>query len=354
MSDEWKSHIEEILASPGVTVVVGDVDTGKSSFCVLLSNAAFAAGLPAVAVDSDIGQSEIGPPGTIGLGVVESEIETLSQLRPKSLYFVGSTSPPGHLVATITGTKKMCEQGLELGRRLVIVDTCGFIHGPTARKLKTHKIDLLNARHIVALQKSSESEHFIRLFDSREDCTVHRLHVASDARSKPPLLRSQRRAVRFQEYFANGSVKEIKLDSVSTSGTWLRTGTPLETKYLKFAEKELQTPVIYGESVGRGVYLVIKGVYNGRGVEKLQEQFRTKSIVVSVASAYPNLLVGLLGSRFELLAIGIIKGLDFRSQTISIYTPLRSTAPVKVIRFGDLKLRPGGTEIGRTRPGELQ
>lgn len=353
LPDEWKLHIEEILSSPGVTAVVGDTDTGKSSFCALLANAALAAGISAAVVDSDIGQSEIGPPGTIGMGLVEGELETLHGIRPRSLYFVGATSSYGHLVATITGAKKMCDQAVNLDRRSVIVDTSGLVKGPTARKLKTHKIELLNPRHIVALQRSSESEHFLRLFDVFDGCKVHRLSVASAARAKSPVLRTQRRAIRFRECFANGSTREFRLDSVATAGTWLRTGTPLEIRFLKFAERELQTPVIYGERVGKGVYLVVSGVYNRRGVESLQEQFQTKEIAVVPAGVYPNLFVGLLGSHLELLSVGIIQGVDFRSQTVSIYTPLRSTSPVKVIRFGYIKLRPGGTEIGKTRPEEL-
>lgn len=351
--DEWKSHIDNITSSPGVIVVVGAPDTGKTSFCTLLANAAIRAGISTAVVDGDTGQSDIGPPTTIGLGLMESEIETLSDLRPRALYFVGSTSPVGHLLATAVGAKKMAEKAQDFGRQLVIVDTTGLVQGPVARKLKTHKIELLNARHIVALQRSGEAEHFLRFFDTWEDCTVHRLSPAPSARPKSQTLRVQRRAVRFYEYFRDGRTHRLPLETLATSGTWLRTGNPLEPKYMKFAEKALGVPVVHGETVDRGVYLVTAKDYNVDGVGELQEQFRTKSIVVVPASRYLYLLTALLDSRLEVLSLAIIREIDFRAQTVSVYTPLKSVAPVRSIRFGVLKLRPDGTEIGRLRPGEL-
>lgn len=354
LPDEWRSHIDDIIASPGIVVVVGDVDVGKSTFCSLLANSGLEAGISTAVVDADMGQSEIGPPTTIGLGLVESPIQMLSDLRAKALYFVGSTSPVGHLLAVATGAKSLAEKAQALGRRMTIVDTTGLVRGAIARKLKTHKIELLRPRHIVALQKAGEAEHFLRFFDTWEDCAVHRLAPSPNVRPKSPVLRNQRRAVRFHEYFRSGEARDLGLDKLATSGTWLHTGDPLAPKYLRFAERALDTTVYHGEVADRGVYLVTAGIRSaGRGVAELQEYFRTKSVVVIPASRYMNLIAGLTDSHLELLSLGIIRGIDYRSQTISVFTPLRSIAPVKSIRFGVLKLRSDGTEIGRLRPGEV-
>lgn len=355
LPDEWKDHIDDILSSAGVTVVVGGVDTGKTSFCVLLANRALEAGIPTAVVDGDMGQSEIGPPTTVGLGIVESPVQSLSDLETRSLYFVGSTSPAGHLLATSTGVKKMVEKAQALDKRLIMVDTTGLVRGVIARTLKTHKIELLAPCHIVALQEEGETEHFLRLFDTWEGCTVHRLSPAPGVRPKSVTLRAQRRAVRFQEYFRGGREHRLSLEKLATSGTWLRTGSPLEPKLVKFAENALKSPVLYGETVDRAVYLVAKGDPSAgrRGIGELQEHFGTKSIVVIPAGRYYNLIVGLLDGRLELLSLGVVRGIDFRAQSLSVFTPLRSVARVRSVRFGVLKLRSDGTEIGRLRPGEL-
>ena len=352
--DEWKPHVDDILSSPGITVVVGAVDTGKTSFCTLLANRAVESGIPTAVVDGDVGQSEIGPPTTVGLGLVESQIRTLSELEPRSLYFVGSTSPVGHLLASVTGVKILVEKARSLGKQLVIVDTTGLVRGAIGRKLKTHKIELLRARHIVALQKAGEAEHFLRFFDTWEECAVHRLPVAPGVRAKSQLLRMQRRAVRFREYFQDGRAQTLSLEKLATSGAWLRTGDALEPKYLKFAEDALKTSILHGEIMDRAVYLVAGGApVRKRGIEELQEHFGTKNVIIVPASKYLNLVVGLVDSRLEFLALGVVREMDFLARSISLFTPLRSVAPVRSIRFGVLKLRPDGTEIGRLRPGEL-
>jgi polynucleotide 5'-hydroxyl-kinase GRC3/NOL9 len=351
--DAWKPHFDDLLSSPGTTVVVGGADTGKTSFCTLLANRAVGAGIPTAVVDGDMGQSEIGPPTTVGLGLVENQVRALNDLEPELLCFIGSTSPVGHMVPSITGVKRLADQAGACGRKLVIVDTTGLVRGAIARKLKVHKIELLRARHIAALQKAGEAEHFLRFFDTWEDCTIHRLPVAPGVRAKTQMLRTQRRSVRFREYFLQGQVHRLSLEKVATAGTSLRTGNLLEPKYLKFAESVLKAPVVHGESADSGVYLVAQGEINRRGIEELQEQFRTKSILVVQAGRFVNLVVGLLDSHLDVLSLGIVQGIDFRAQTISIYTPLKSVLPVRSMRFGVLKLRPEGVEMGRIRPGEI-
>ena len=352
----WEGHISEILSSPGVTVVVGAVDTGKSSFCSLLANSALKSGIRTAVVDGDLGQSEIGPPTTIGLGLVESKIYALGDLKPRSIYFVGSTSPVGHLLSSVVGVKTLADKAVSLGRELVIVDTTGLVSGIIGRKLKTSKIELLRPRHIVALQRVGEAEHFLRFFDAWEGCTIHRLPIAAGVRLKTQVLRTQRRAVKFREFFHSAEVKTLMMDGLATSGAWLKTGNTLEPKYLKFAENALGIDIMHGELADRSVYLVTAGSPGAKarsGVEQLQEYFRTRNIIIVPASRYQNLVVGLIDRHLETISLGVIKEIDFRAGSISLLTPLRSLAPVKSIRFGITKLRPDFTEIGRLNQGEL-
>lgn len=353
LPDEWRPHMEAIISSPGMTVVVGGVDTGKTSFCTMLANQGVEAGVPTAVVDGDMGQSEIGPPTTVGLALMDSPVRALNESVPHSLYFVGATSPVGHLLAVVAGAKTLAEKAEALGRRLVIVDTTGLVRGAIGRRLKTHKIELLSPRYIVALQRAGEAEHFLRLFDTWEDCTVYRLPLAPGIVPKSPALRTQRRAARFSEYFREGRECQLSLDKLATSGTWLRTGSRLGPRFLEPAEGALGMPVLYGESIDQGVYLVTAGEHDGRGTETLQEYFRTRNLVIVPASRYQHLIVSLLDSSLEVLSLGIVQGIDFRARAISLFTPLRSIAPVRSIRFGVLKLRPDGVEIGRLRPGEV-
>ncbi len=354
--DEWAAAFRAIQESPGLTVVVGDCDAGKTTFCVLLANSAFEAGLRTAIVDGDMGQSEIVPPTTIGLGVLESPIQAMSELPHKALHFVGSTSPAGHTLSTATGDKLMADIALQkYGCQLVIVDTTGLVSGVLGSRLKQQKIELLRPRHIVAIQRRGETERWLKFFDTWDGCTIHRLAPSPGARAKPPALRKQRRALKFQEYFRDGTVHDIRLDQIATAGTWLNTGTPMEPKFLKFAEKATGAKALHGERTESGALIVIGGSpgQTVRGIAELQEIFKTRDVSIIPASRYAGLVVGLTDSRLQLLALGIIREVDFRTGDVLVYTPLRSVAPVKSIKFGSIRLRPDGSEIAHLRPGDV-
>lgn len=356
---EWAPHIEEMVSTPGIIMVIGAVDTGKTSFCTLLANRTHEAGTPTAAVDTDMGQSEIGPPTTLGMGLLQSSIRSLSDIHPRGLYFVGATSPVGYIPDALTGTAALAERARELGAEQVVVDTTGLVKGVIARQLKTHKIELLRPRHIVALQKSGEAEHFLRFFDVWKDCTVHRLPVSPQVHPRSQTMRTQRRSAKFAEYFREAQAVDLRLDDLATSNTYLGTGRQMEPKYATSVSRALRTDVLHGEFIGGtprrpgGLYLITASDYNKQGVEELKQEFGTSAIAVVPAARYANLVVGLIDDRLHTLAIGIIRRIDFRAMVVSIVTPLRSLQLVRAIRLGSLKLRPDGAEIARLRPGEV-
>lgn len=356
---EWESHIEEIVSSPGVIVVVGAADAGKTSFCTILANRSHEAGVPTAVVDADMGQSEIGPPTTLGMGMLDGAIRGLSDLRPRGLYFIGSTSPVGYIPEALTGVSVLTERALGLGAGRVIVDTTGLVKGAVARQLKTHKIELLRPGHIVALQKSGEAEHFLRFFDVWRDCAIHRLPVSPLAHARTQTMRAQRRAFKFAEYFREAHAVDLRLGELATSGSYLCAGTAMEPKYTASASRALSADVLHGEFIGGtprkpgGLYLITASDYNGQGVEKLKQEFGTSAIAVVPAARFAGLAVGLMDDRLQTLAVGIVRRMDFREMAISVTTPLRSVQLVKALRFGSLRLRPDGAEVSRLRPGEV-
>ncbi|MHB1457174.1 MAG: Clp1/GlmU family protein [Armatimonadota bacterium] len=353
LPDSWQSVIKSILEAPGLTVVLGNSDSGKTSFCLALTNAAADAGLSAAVVDGDTGQSEIGIPGVMGMGVTNSRLDSLKEIKPSAFYFVGATMPVNHLLATVTGLRVLVDKASEFKPGLTTVDTCGFVQGMIARRLNISMLEILHPKYIVAIQKSDELEQILHFFSTLTDTTIHRLSISPDAHIKTPMFRRQRRSIHFQEYFMQGKIHQVPLDSISLSSTWLGMGNPLEPKLLKFAETCLHTNVFYGELSVNGVYLVTAGDSDVKGAEPLQEHFRTRTVAIIPASRYIHLLVGLMDARHNLLACGIIQRIDFIARTVSIYSPIRTVVPVRAVSFGALKIRADGVELGQMRPGDL-
>jgi len=350
---EWQPCKERILAAPGVVMVLGSTDVGKTTFCAELANAAFAAGIPCAVVDADVGQSEIGPPGAIGLGIVEERITTTHDLRPRRMYFVGDISPVGHLVQCVVGVKKMVDEASVRGAKIVIVDTTGLIHGTIGSKLKTYKIDLVQPAHLAAIQKAEEAEHILRAFERREGLITHRVTTSPHARSRSQELRVGRRRLRLYEHFRMAEQHKLRLDDVDCWGTWLGAGHPLSWQETRNLEGMLDARVLHAEAIGTGLYVVAGSRYNAAGIERIKQELKFKSVAFTQAAKFEGVLVGLSDSVGNTIEVGIVKKVDFVERTITVISPIRSTSPVRRVVFGSLRAAEDGTEIGRLRAGEI-
>ena len=67
------------------------------------------------------------------------DLEPERLARADAIYFVGSTSPKGHMLPMVIGAMKLVEQARAAGADLIVVDTTGFIHGTQGQVLKIHK-----------------------------------------------------------------------------------------------------------------------------------------------------------------------------------------------------------------------
>ena len=83
--DEQLRAVIDAAAGAAVVVVIGESDTGKTTLVTALANAAFARGFGVGIVDADLGQSEIGPPTTIGLGRVRGPLARMGDAEQIAL-----------------------------------------------------------------------------------------------------------------------------------------------------------------------------------------------------------------------------------------------------------------------------
>lgn len=351
-ASDWRPCIEGIIASPGVVMVVGASDAGKTTFCVELANAAAEAEIPCAVVDADVGQSEIGPPGAIGLGIVEGPIVGMRDLRPRRLYFIGDVTPVGHLVQCVVGVRKLVDEATHRGAKLTIVDTTGLIRGAVGRKLKLYKIDVVGPQHLVAVQKNADAEHVLRAFRQREGMTIWRLRTSPEARTRSREMRASRRRLRLYEHFRMAEKHTLRLDDLDLWGTWLGAGTPLTWQEARTLEEALDLRVLHAERVGSGLY-VVAGSHGRARISRAQESLNVGPIAIVPAARFEGILAGLADSTGSVLEVGIVKGMDLVERTITVLTPLRSAAPVRRVIFGSLRVGEDGSELGRLKAGEI-
>lgn len=179
---DWAAALDA-ASRARVTLVIGPSDTGKTTLTTRLA-AALAAGVPVAIVDADLGQSDIGPPTTIGLGRARPDLAHPGDAEVLGLEFVGATTPVANLRLTARATRALVERALAAGFAHVIVDTCGMVQGGLARAVRRTQIEVVAPDLLIVLQRRDECEHLVTGYEAAGRPAVLRL---------PPLVGVVRR-----------------------------------------------------------------------------------------------------------------------------------------------------------------
>ena len=73
---DWENLARKVVQPQQIVLVIGATDVGKSTFCRFLIERGVTSKLKVGFVDADVGQSQIGPPTTIGLKIFSSNDST--------------------------------------------------------------------------------------------------------------------------------------------------------------------------------------------------------------------------------------------------------------------------------------
>ena len=150
--------VERAVRDHRTVLLIGGLDSGKSTLAQTILRAALEAGRTTAFLDGDVGQKSVGPPATVGLKHVRSaeDLETDVLARPDALGFVGSTSPQGHLLPLVTSLTRLHARARQEGADLVVVDTSGMVSGIYGQLVKYHKVEMLQPDLVVGIQRGEE------------------------------------------------------------------------------------------------------------------------------------------------------------------------------------------------------
>jgi polynucleotide 5'-kinase involved in rRNA processing len=210
----WEPALD-CVARSRLTLLLGGVDSGKTSLAVFFLNGLLARGYQVGVVDADLGQSEVGPPTTIGLGQVTRVLARLSDAAVVGLSFIGSTSPQGHVTSTIAATQRLARRAFALGFERVVVDTCGLIDGDLGRALKRGKIETLDPDLVIALQREEECEPILGACAGQRRPEILRLPVGALARSRSTVERRRYRQAAVDAYFRAATVRRFAVSGLA-------------------------------------------------------------------------------------------------------------------------------------------
>jgi len=270
----------------GTLMVLGDTDSGKTTFARYLFLELCRLGRRVAYLDGDVGQNTLGLPTTMTVALCGREGPlAFPPVGARAVFFVGAISPRGHMLPLVVGAHKLQTWARRQGSDAIVMDTTGMIDQAVGGgALKQWKIELLEPTTLFALARGAELEHILWPLRRRKDLRVREIPVAREAREKFRQARIAHREEKFQRYFAGAGLLSVPLNRLPVVGL-------------------------------------------GRAVRGLLVAFQDEA----------GFVVGL----------GVVEKLHPRPSALSVWTPLSNLDGVASLRMGDLKLDPtSGRQLG--------
>lgn len=286
----WENASKETAShgKPVTVMVMGGVDSGKTSFCAYLANRALKENLKAAVIDGDLGQSDIGPPSTVGFSHVTEPIKDLFEMEVESACFIGVTTPSLAVSKVIEELTTLKNRVLENDVEFLIVNTDGWVEGEDAVKYKVQLAEKATPDIVVGIQRTDELTPIL---------TVLKKTMRTIAIDSPLVIRKRNREKRkilrelsYKKYLKNAKVQLFHLNQVK-----------------------------------------IKDVFSESWENLTEEQVEE------------DLLVALQDAQLNFLGIGILYGTDFERGLVKVYTPISEN--VSTILVGKVKLNKKGREM---------
>jgi polynucleotide 5'-hydroxyl-kinase GRC3/NOL9 len=333
----WVDLSAEVVRKGRLVMLIGRVDTGKTTLCRYLIGEAVREGIKSAAVDADVGQSWIGPPTCIGMKLAFESEEELGD-EPDGIYFVGAISPPGHLLDCVVGTRLMVDEARSLGAEFVVVDTTGLVDGDIGLALKRSKILSVTPTDIVLIQDRSELEPLAREIERIERWRLHRMKRADRVTRKSHQLRVSHRNAMFERYFSGCVPTKFDFSDLRSQRSLFLNGDPLPERELKVLSHLIGDIVLYAESSGDHLFAVTPDRVRREGIERACRAMRLSRFELRQPDWFDGLLVGLLDRQGKTISLGIIEEVDFASRKLTIICQPDSEETA-IVQFSRFKMR---------------
>ncbi len=210
--ESWKEVAGEIVGSGmSKVMVIGESDVGKSSFCLYLSNLAAARGKKTGVIDADIGQADIGPPGTVGLALLSDQRVSLRGVPPLRLSFVGAKNPSSAILPLLRSIRRMRKGALKIQPDLLVINTDGWISGDVAAYLKYVTAEIFEVQVVVAIKKQEELDELIGALD---DYKIMSIRTPEKVLARDREIRRETRRQNFARFLEKGSQRRFPLKLV--------------------------------------------------------------------------------------------------------------------------------------------
>jgi len=335
--DKAYEELSKVQTKPVIALVLGTVDSGKTSFCTYLVNRLLNEKRKVAILDGDLGQSDIGPPCTLAYALVSRHVTDLFNLEAKNAFFVGVTSPSRAVEKVIHGMALLKSEILGNNPDFVIVNTDGWVEGEDAVNYKVQLIEKIEPNIIYCIQQEEKLKPLLECARKGFQTVVIDSPQTIKQRS-----RDKRRSLRelgYIKYLKNSKVQSIPM-------SWLKIESEeILVQGKNFSDKRREREIynllgmkpLYMVELKDRVYVVI-GRNRWINTEKIAVAEKTlgKKVVVTFKGDEKGLLLALYNDEKKFLGIGVLKEIDYGRKVVKIFTPVSSG--ISTVVFGKVRL----------------
>ena len=340
----WESAANTVLSheKPVVVMVMGDVDLGKTSFCTYLANKALKETLQVVIIDADLGQSDVGPPTTIGSCRVYKPIRDLFEMGAENICFVGVTSPSGAARKVIEALTNIRKKALVNGSDVLIINTDGWVEGEDAVRYKVVLTERISPNIVIGIQEQNELAPILNALQKIKTVTIQ---PSSAVKKRDREGRKLLRELSYKKYLKGAKTETFPLSWIKIADAQFGTGVSTSKERLIKIQEELGATPKYCEEKPNSLFIVLgKGQRTDKELVKELEKTLDKKVKVMSEGDEQGLLVALHDKNECFLGIGVLEAIDYERRLVKVYTRVKNN--VSSIHTGRINLDKTGKEIG--------
>jgi polynucleotide 5'-hydroxyl-kinase GRC3/NOL9 len=342
----WVKAFEELLkiqATPVTAIVLGTVDSGKTSFCTYLINRLLREKKKVAILDGDLGQSDIGPPSTVAYTFVTKPLTDLFNLGAKNAFFVGVTSPSIAINRVIDGLTSLKKEISSNNPDFIVINTDGWVEGEEAVNYKVQLVKELNPDTIFCIQQKDE---LTPLLNTLEKFITIVVDSPSAIKQRSREKRRSLRELGYMKYLRNAKVQSLPLNwlKIEENELFGLSGTYENTKQArKIYELLGMKPLHFAELKDRICIIIGRRRWINEDNIKKAEEVAKKKIVVIRKGEEEGLLMASYNVERKFLGIGILQEVDYTRKTLKIFTPVAKK--IAIVALGKVKLDKNLREI---------
>jgi polynucleotide 5'-hydroxyl-kinase GRC3/NOL9 len=342
----WSKSSDELRnmeMRPAKAVVIGNVDSGKTSFCTYLVNKLVSKKLKVAILDGDVGQSDIGPPSTVSYAFVTRPITDLFSLEAKNAVFIGETSPSKTGDKITKALISLKNEALGGNPDFVVVNTDGWVEGECATNYKAQLVDELDPNIVFLIKQKDELDPLMQRLSKPTKIIV----------DSPPAIRQRdadkRRSLRelgYIKYLRNAKIQSLSLNWLSIEGNEIldvcksRVNTRQASKICELLGMK---PLQLSEVSDKICIVIGRRRWIDAEIIRKVETFSKKKVVVVRKGEEEGLLAGVYDSNRKFLGVGVLMEIDYLRKNLKISTPV--SEGICFMAFGKVRLDKNMKEI---------